>query len=272
MMKKWRYALSSADEAPQTAPILLTGSIADNLSKAAKLGYNAIEVHARPDDPFDYGAIKEQMAKTSVKISALITGRLNTEGQCSLIDDRPYVMQAAMDGMYEYIDIAEKLDTDIVLGWAKGNVPPGKSREKYLRRLAQNLAHLADYAGSRNVKIHAEVINRYEVNIFTTAKETVDFIRQWKLENVYAHLDTFHMMIEETDPLEAIRYCKGHLGYFHLADNTRSYPGSGQLPFPDILKTLDEIGYGGYLSVECLPGIDREQTAKNALSYLQSIN
>lgn len=270
-MTSWKYAISTADEAPTTAPILLTGSINDNLIKAKNLGYDAIEVHTRPDEIFDYSAIQSQMAQCGTKIAAVITGRLNTEGQCSLIDDRPYVVQSAMNGMYQYIDMAEKLNTDIVLGWAKGNVPAGKNREKYLKRLAYNLKQLADYAGEREVKIHAEVINRYEVNIFTTAKETMDFITQWNLENVYVHLDTFHMSIEEVDPVKAIQYCKGRLGYFHLADNTRSYPGSGQLAFPDMLKALDEIDYTGYLSVECLPGNNREETATAAINYLKNI-
>lgn len=267
----FRYALSSAEEAPLSAPILLTGSIADNLIAASHLGYDAIEIHTRPDEKIDFGAVKETMAKYNIQISAVITGRLNTEGLCSLIDDRPYVMQAAMQGMYQYIDMAEKLGSDIVLGWAKGNVPAGKNRAKYLKRLATNLDILANYAGEHNVKIHAEVINRYEVNIFTTGKETLDFINQWYLDNVYVHLDTFHMNIEETDMLETIRYCKDKLGYFHIADNTRSYPGSGQLPFPAILKTLQDVGYSGYLSVECLPGNNREQTALSAIKYLKSI-
>lgn len=267
----WKYSLSTADEAPPTAPILLTGNINDNLIQASKLGYNAIEIHTRPDENFDYYSIREEMNKHDIQISAIITGRLNTEGQCNLIDDRPYIIESAMQGMYQYIDMAAKLNTDIVLGWAKGNIPHDKNRNKYLQRLAHNLSKLADYAAERKVKIHAEVINHYEVNIFTTAKETMDFIKQWHLQNIYVHLDTFHMNIEETDPIKAIQYCKKHLGYFHLADNTRSYPGSGQIPFPHILKTLKNIGYDGYLSVECLPGNNRQQTAKLALDYLKSI-
>lgn len=267
----FKYALSSAEEAPLSAPILLTGSIKENLIAAGKLGYNAIEIHTRPDEKIDFGAVKDTMAEQNVQISAVITGRLNTEGLCSLIDDRPYVMHAAMLGMYQYIDMAEKLNTNIVLGWTKGNVPVGKNRDKYLKRLASNLDTLSSYAGERNVKIHAEVINRYEVNIFTTGKETMDFIQHWYLDNVYVHLDTFHMNIEETDMLETIRYCKDRLGYFHVADNTRSYPGTGQLPFPEIMQTLQEINYNGYVSVECLPGNNRYKTAHAAIEYLKSI-
>lgn len=270
-MKTWHHALSTADAAPKTAPILLTGSVQENLAKAKELGYEAIEVHTRPDVVWDYEAINEQMARDEMRIAAIITGRLNTESKCSLIDDRPYVVEAAMKGMYQYIDMAQKLHSNIVLGWVKGNVPPHGNRETYLARLAHNLRPLAEYAGEREVKIFAEVINRYEVNIFTNAAETMQFIMEWNLENVYVHLDTFHMNIEETNPYDAIRLCKGKLGYFHIADNTRSYPGSGQICFAPILKTLEEIGYDGYLSVECLPGEDNEETARKALRRLKGI-
>lgn len=271
MVKKWDYAVSCADSAPASAPILLKGSICENLKKAAELGYQAIEVHTRPDEEFDYEAIRQAEQTYGVKAAMIITGRLNTEGMCSLIDDRPYVTDAAMKGMREYIDIACEMKADLVIGWLKGNVPAGGCREKYLNRLARNLEILAEYAKERNVKLNLEVINRYEVNIFTTADEIMEFLEKYKIDNLYVHLDTFHMGIDECDPVEAIRRCKGKIGYFHLADNSRRYPGSGQFNFTKILNALEEAGYEGYLSVECLPWPTETEAAKRAIAYMRQI-
>lgn len=270
-MKTWKYAVSTADEAPITAPIPLKGSICDTLVKASELGYDAIEVHTRPDAAIDYEAVQRAMEKTGVRIAAIITGRLNTEGMCSLIDDRPYVVDAAMKGMRQYVDMAAQLDSAIVLGWAKGNIPPGGDRKRYLDRLAVQLRILACYAAERHVKIMVEVINRYEVNIFRTATETLDFINSYDIDNLYIHLDSFHMGIEETDPVNAIKQCGKRLGYFHLADNTRMYPGSGQFDFTKLLRALKDIGYDGYLSVECLPLPNGEQAGVKALAYMKQI-
>ena len=88
-MKRWKYSISTADAAPATAPILLKGPICQNLIQAASVGYNAVEIHTRPEAQLDYDVIGDTMNKTNVRISAVITGRLNTEGGCSLIDDRP---------------------------------------------------------------------------------------------------------------------------------------------------------------------------------------
>ncbi len=270
-MKKWKYALSSADAAPDTAPILLCGDVTDNLLKASELGYDAIEVHIRETAKLDYENIKAAEKKTGTKVAMVVTGRLNTEGKCNLMDDSPYVNKAALEGMKKYIDMASKLDADIVIGWVKGNVNNENRREKYMNHLAENLKILDKYGEKNNVKLNLEVINRYEVNVFKTAKETVDFIEKYNLNNCYVHLDTFHMNIEESDPIEAIRLCGNKLGYFHLADNNRKYPGNGQINFENILRALEDINYDGYLSIECLPYPDRKTAALNSINYLKSI-
>ncbi len=270
-MKKWKYAISSADVAPANSVLLLKGTIPENLKTASELGYDAIEVHTRPDVDFDYEAIAEAEKKYGTKVAMIITGRLNTEGECSLVDDRPYVVDAAMKGMKDYIDIAARMKADLVIGWVKGNVPAGGDRKKYINRLAKNLRVLAEYGGQKGVKLNLEVINRYEVNIFTTAQELMDFLEEYKIDNLYAHLDAFHMGIDECDPVEAIKTCKGKLGYFHLADNSRRYPGSGQFDFKKMLDALEDIGYDGYLSVECLDWPTDMEAARRALAYMKDI-
>lgn len=270
-MKKWNYSVSSADMAPRTAPLLLLGTPEENIKKAAQLGYDAIEVHTREDADWNIDAIKETMKQYNIGISAIVTGRLNTEGRCDLISDEPYITDACVKGMKQYIELASALDTDLILGWARGNVPAGGNREKYMSRLAKNLKTLDNYAGKFETKIMIEVINRYEINTFTTADELMTFLETYDLQNCYAHLDAFHMGIDERSPYEAIRRCKGRLGYFHLADNSRKYPGSGQFDFKKILETLEETGYHGYLSVECLPWPDPMRAAENALTFMKEI-
>jgi len=242
-----------------------------NLVKAAELGYQAIEVHMRETTQLDIPMIRKTMEKTGVRICNIVTGRLNTEGRVNLIDDVPYIESAAMSGMKQYIDLASALDADIIIGWVKGNIPAGGSRSKYMERLANNLKELNNYARNRRVKINLEVINRYEVNIFTTCAEVVEFLDTYQLNNCFIHLDTFHMNIDEADPVEAIRLAGKRLGYFHLADNTRKYLGSGQLDFGKILTALAEINYQGYLSVECLPYPSGEEAAARSISFLKSL-
>lgn len=270
-MKRWKLGISSADSAPESAPLLLLGDITENLEKASRLGFDAIEVHTREDAALDYEKIQKKINETGVRIAQIITGRLYTEGACSMMDDRPYVVKAVMEGMKQYVDMAARLGADIVIGWAKGSVPLGKEPTNYIRRLADNLQVLNEYAKAKKVKINLEVINHYETNVLVTAAEAVEFIEQYGLDNCYIHLDTYHMNLEETDPCQAIRASANHLGYFHIADNTRWYPGSGTLDFKEIFKTLEEVGYEGYVTVECFRRGSGEETGKKAMTFLNKM-
>lgn len=272
-MKQWKLAVSSADAAPQSAPILLLGEVAENLRRAGALGFQAIEVHMREDTVLDYAEIARAADESGCQVGMLVTGRLNTEGKCDLMSDIPYVTAAAVHGMRQYIDLAARLGAEgLVVGWVKGNVPAGACREKYMARLAKNLAVLNNYGKEKGVRLNIEIINRYEVNVFTTADEVMRFLEAHpQLDNCYVHLDTFHMNIEECDPVAAIRRCGDKLGYFHLADNHRQYPGSGQLDFRRTLEALDEIGYTGYLAIECLPYPTHEEAATKGIAYIKDI-
>jgi sugar phosphate isomerase/epimerase len=266
----WKYAVTVAEETPVTAPLLLCGDICDSLRKASALGYDAIELHTRETTILDYDKILRTSKECGAHICMIVSGRLYTEGKCSLIDDAVYSANAAIEGMKTYIHIAQKLGADMLIGWAKGVIPPHGDRKRYLKSLAEKLHILNEYGKARGVRINLEVINRYETNIFNTAKETVDFLNGNNLDNCYVHLDTFHMGIEETDPYEAIRYCGKKLGYLHVSDNTRKYPGSGQFNFKKIMAVLEEVGYNDYVSVECLPEPDRETAARKAIENLKN--
>jgi len=96
-------------------------------------------------------------------------------------------------------------------------------------------------------------------------------LNKYEISNCFIHLDSFHMNIEESDPVKAIRLAGNRLGYFHIADNTRYWPGSGIIDFKSQIDTLVEIGYSGYVSVECLPGEDGYESAKKAIAYIKSL-
>jgi sugar phosphate isomerase/epimerase len=133
-----------------------------------------------------------------------------------------------------------------------------------------NLTALCAEAAERGVKVFVEVINRYETNIFTTVAETLEFLDSRGIPNCFIHLDTFHMNIEETDACAAIRAAGKRLGYFHVADNTRRYPGSGALDFVPVFGALKEAGYRGFVSVECLPWPDGKTAAERAIDHLKA--
>ena len=250
-------------------PILLVGDVISNLRIAGELGYDGLEVHMRETTNLDYGAVINAMEENSVDISAIVTGKLNTLGKVNLMDLRPNISGAAVEGMFKYIEMASKLSTNLIIGWLKGKYSAEMDQNLCYKELVKNLKTICSAAAEKDVKIFLEVINRYETNCLVTCKEAVDFIDENQIQNCYIHLDSFHMNIEETDPVAAIRHAGDKLAYFHAADNTRLWPGSGTLNFKNQLTALDDIGYSGYISVECFPGESGVETAKKAIEFFR---
>jgi sugar phosphate isomerase/epimerase len=177
--------------------------------------------------------------------------------------------EAAAKGMLSYVAMASKLKTDLSVGRIKGNIPVGVSLEPYLARLASNLREICSVASDCGVKILLAVINHYETNLFTTTKETLDFMNRFDLPNCFIQLDTYDMGIEEAKPFEAMQLCGKKLGHFRVADNTRCWPGNGTHDFHRYLTTLNEIGYEGFVTVECLAKPDGITAAQKAIEHLK---
>ena len=63
-------------------------------------------------------------------------------------------------------------------------------------------------------------------------------------------LDLFHLGIEEKHVADALRAAGRRLVHLQGAENDRGTPGTGSLPWNDVAKALDEIGYRGRVVIE----------------------
>jgi D-psicose/D-tagatose/L-ribulose 3-epimerase len=68
--------------------------------------------------------------------------------------------------------------------------------------------------------------------------------------NLYVHLDSYHMNIEEPSMEMAVRLCGEKLGYVHLGESHRGYMGSGSVDFEGLFRGLAEIDYRGPITFE----------------------
>jgi len=112
------------------------------------------------------------------------------------------------------------------------------------------LRRVAERAKQAGVSLNLEVVNRFETNLINTVAQGLAFIRDSGSDNLFLHLDTFHMAIEECDPAAAIRLAGEKLGYFHLGENYRGGLGTGTIPFASIFDALLQVGYEGPLTFE----------------------
>ena len=78
--------------------------------------------------------------------------------------------------------------------------------------------------------------------------------------NIQLHLDVKAMSSEATPTTQIIREHADVMIHFHANDPNRQGPGMGEVDFAPIFKTLAEIKYDRWVSVEVFdysPGIER---------------
>lgn len=268
---KPRFAVTAAPYALPGAPVLLRGEIRGQFAAAKKLCYDAIELHLRTPDAIPAEELVSLQEEFGIQVSAVATGLAALVDHLCFISPDAQVRMAAVERIKAFIDWCSVVGCSIVLGSLRGNLPADSSRAQAERWIQEALSSLTAYAEQKDVTLLLEVINRYENNYLNTAAETTEFVRSFHSEHLKVHLDTFHMNIEEVDMAKAIRDTGPMLGYLHLADNNRHACGEGCLNFEAILQALEEIGYTGYASVECLPLPDGYTAAANSLAYLKSL-
>jgi sugar phosphate isomerase/epimerase len=193
------------------------------------------------------------------------------EGLC-LCNPSAQVRSQVKERLFSLIELAAASSAPLIIGGVRGSLSGGEAEKAEQRASALViLRECAARAGDLDTQLFIEPINRYETNFVNSADEAMNLIDEIGHPAVRLLLDTFHMNIEEADPLATIRKAGSGLGYVHLADNNRRAPGQGHIDFPALIQALTEIGYEGYLSAEILPSPDDATAASQTARYLQPI-
>jgi D-psicose/D-tagatose/L-ribulose 3-epimerase len=118
------------------------------------------------------------------------------------------------------------------------------------RAAAEAIAIVGEEARAAGVRLAIEIVNRYETNLINTVAEALRFLEVVKCDNVYLHLDTFHMNIEEVALVDAIRQALPRLAYFELDQNHRGSLTQGLIDFKPLLAELARLSYSGIIGIE----------------------
>ena len=126
-------------------------------------------------------------------------------------------------------------------------------------------------AAKANTLLLLEPLNRYETHLIKTLRDGTDICEKVGSPHVKIMADFFHMSIEERDIPQAIRDAGHHIAHVHLADSTRLLPGYGHTDFKAGFAALRDIGYSGYMALECgNPDEDKQAGLKKSADYLRA--
>jgi sugar phosphate isomerase/epimerase len=139
-------------------------------------------------------------------------------------------------------------------GMFSNRLPPfvaPRTPEEDREVLLAGLAELGEHAQTEGVCLFLEPLNRYEDHMVNRLDQAIDLVREVGLASVRIGADTYHMNIEEAQPVDSLRAAAPYLGHVQVSDSNRFQPGAGHLDWHGALRVLDEVGYGGFLAVEC---------------------
>lgn len=173
----------------------------------------------------------------------------------------PSAPEEALSFLTRAVDVAADLGSGWLTGalyGSLGTLTGAAPTDEEIEIVGRALHRLAVHAEERGVALGLELINRYETYLLNTVEQAIQLIDRIDAPNVYAHLDTFHMNIEEPSFGPSVRRLGRRLGYVHLAESDRGVIGSGHFPFGEFLDSLVSIGYSGPLVVESFAHADAE--------------
>jgi len=137
--------------------------------------------------------------------------------------------------------------------------------------LVEGLTELGEHAGREGVRVYLEPLNRYEDHMVNSLAQAVELGDEVGLDSVKVMGDLFHMNLEEDDPPASIRAAGGHLRHVHLADSNRAHPGTGHVDFAGALAALRDIGFDGYMALECGLRGDASMVLPEVARYLRGL-
>ena len=70
--------------------------------------------------------------------------------------------------------------------------------------------------------------------------------------------------------MDSLRHAAEYIGFIHMSDSDRKVPGDGTLPIADVVMTLEEIQYSGYISLEINQIPDPVSASERSAKFLLS--
>ncbi len=221
------------------------------LDKSKELGFKTLDIAIAHPESFPTDAVKSRKNALGLEVVTTTTLNKNT----NIIDPDPAVRANGVKSLKTLVDINVALDSKILGGvnYAAWGYLPGKPRtQQEWDWSISAMREVATYAKeSSDMIIALEPVNRFETHFLNIAEDAVRYCKEIGTGNVKVHLDTFHMIREETSYTEAVETCgKTYLGYVHVCENNRGIPGTGLVPWKEFFIALKKIGYTGPLVIE----------------------
>ncbi|WP_460980296.1 sugar phosphate isomerase/epimerase family protein [Spirosoma fluminis] len=227
------------------------------------IGYDGIECFIDNQDVSAYRQFGDHLKQLGLQSTAVMVVGPD-ENPAS---DSPQVREKAVAYLKGAIDRAHAMGATVICGPMHSAFATFSRREPQMDEYAHSaeVLHAAgEYARQANIVLTPEALNRFECYLCNTMEQLLHLINRVDHPNVRAMFDTHHANMEEKRFPDAIRTIAPVLAHVHISENDRGTPGDGHVPWDDTFRTLAELDYTGWMTIEAF--------TRNDVDFANSIN
>ncbi len=223
------------------------------IEHVARLGFTAVELPMSIPALPNVNEIKNTIQRLGLEVS--LCASMTAGRDISHADQA--VRKATETYLRGCIDTAAALGARVFAGplyagGGKRHQLEEPARQAEWGRAARGLRSLADYAADKGVRLALEPINRYRTSVVNTTAQALAMVKDIGRDNVGVHFDTYQSCIEDESVCGALQKVleANKLFHFHACANHRGAPGTGHLPWQEIISLLKTYGYQGHVTME----------------------
>jgi 2-dehydrotetronate isomerase len=221
----------------------------DAVRRAKAAGFDAVEFHAPYDVPVE--EMQAVLAETALPVAGINTRMGNVAAGETGIAALPGRESEARDMIDEALAYAHAIGAGYVQ--VTHGKPTAREREKAHATYLKALDHAAKGAELLGLTIVIEPLNRYDVPgaFLTTSDQAAAIVAELKRPNVKILFDCYHAQITEGDLTRRLVRLMPIIGHIQIAAvPSRAEPDEGEVAYERLLKTIEWLGYRGFVGAE----------------------
>ena len=229
----------------------------DMLKEVKKAGADFIEVRGFTIEGYEIAKVKEIKDQLIELNMPALASNCIMPGTINFFDDHNTI-QSYLHRLFERLAILG-VKTQVVGSGKARNIPDGVSYDDHLNRFAEVMQKtFIPLCKEYDITLCIESLNKKETNFINTVKEGVELAKFINSPYVAAHIDSYHMGLEN-EPFESLENYKGICKHVHIAatNSSRAFPSLNDgIDWKHIIDCIKKSG--------CTDKLSLEATAKNA--------
>lgn len=258
-------------------------SIEESIRSIASIGFSGIEImcdtpHAFPPLTSDrLNSIKKTLEQNNMSISNLngfMLCAIENFHHPSWIEKSSEYRKKRVEHTKNCIKLAKELGAHSV-STEPGGPPTHNSLNKDFDLFAKGISEVLPIAEENKIRL---LIEPEPGLIIENSTQFLNFIEKFDSQFLGLNFDVGHFYCVGEKPENLIRNLQDYIYHIHLEDISKSrvhyhlIPGTGSIDFKKIFKSINDINYQGYVTVELYPyQSNPEEAARKSLEFLNSI-